>query len=60
MQMRLDRSQPVVAGQAAASLEAHGARRQVELVVHDHDVAGSRRSRTAGPAPRPRLPDSFM
>ena len=37
MEVRLHRSQTVVPGQAAPRLQAHGARWQVELVVHDHD-----------------------
>ena len=37
VQVRLHGAQPVVPGQAAPRLEPHRARRQVELVVHDHD-----------------------
>src|SRR5262245_40637642 len=36
--MRRDRAQPVVAGDAAAGLDPHLAGREVDLVVHHHDV----------------------
>src|SRR5262249_52897333 len=52
--MRRDRAQPVVAGDAAAGLEAHLAGRKIDLVVHHHDVGepelvemGGFRDRTA-------------
>ena len=51
-EVRGDAAQPVVAGQPAADLDPHRARRQVELVVDDHDPARDRRCRSGGRARR--------
>ena len=40
VQVLFDRAQAVVAGEAAADLHPQHGRREVELVVHDHDLIG--------------------
>ena len=60
LEVRGDRAQAVVSGEAATCLEFHRRGRKIELVLHDHDRAGlasiSRR-RTSGATA---TPESFM